>query len=193
METLARSAAPAATAFAVTSILSTVSLVLMFSGAGVFGPINDGLSVVQFLLLVPVALAFHRLLPAGGLPLPSLATGVGILAMLTFAVLQSLLVVGLVRFEQTLGPVLATGAVIGLWFVVINALLLRSLSLPGWLPWAGIVAGLSFILTAVGWFFLGGIQHPLVAVGFLIGAVLLPVWGFAMGRALPAALALAGA
>ncbi|HSR46701.1 MAG TPA: hypothetical protein VLL77_01820 [Anaerolineales bacterium] len=187
MEVLIRNAALSAYLFAVASILSTVTLMIMFAGVGIFGPINDLISVFQFLFLIPVALATHQALRPAGSTAVLIVTIVGVLAMLVFAVLQSLLVVGVVRFEQTLGAVLAMGALIGLWLAITQGAQLSGGQVPTWLGWVGILGGLSFVLTAIGWFFLGGMQHPLVAVGFLIGAILLPAWGIGTGRLLSVA------
>lgn len=184
MNSIVHYAGIAAYLFAAASILSTLALIVMFAGVGVFGPINDVISALQFLFLVPVAIASYQTLRPMNPVMTAISTVVGVLAMLIFAALQLSLVAGILRFDQTLGAVLAAGAVIGLWLIAADATLLMGGHVATWLGWTGIVGGISFVLTAVGWFFLGGIDHPAVTVGFIVGAILLPVWGFGLGRVL---------
>jgi hypothetical protein len=74
------------------------------------------------------------------------------------------------------------GAVIGVWMVVTDALLLTGGHIATWLAWTGIVGGISFVITAIGWFYLGGMEHPAIAIGFIVGAISLPAWGIGLGR-----------
>ena len=136
----------------VASLISTVTLILMFTVAAFFGPVNDAVSVVWVLAFVPLAFLFYRLhQPVNG-PLSLLTAVVGIAAMLIFAVAQMLLVLRVVGFEQSLGVVLSMGAVIGLWALV-NGFLARSGgTLPSAMVWLLIIFGASFVLTAVGWY-----------------------------------------
>lgn len=169
-----------------TSIASTVTLILMFTVAMFFGPVNDAISVLWCLSFIPLAVLFCRLHQPVNAPL-SLATAVvGIAAMAVFAVAQLLLVLRAVTFEQSLGVVLSMGGIIGLWALV-NALLARSGgTLPAGMVWLLILFGLSYFLTAMGWY-VAGQQNPLVMIGFLIGAITGPVWAFWLGRLLLAA------
>ena len=154
----------------ITSIASTVTLILMFAVAVFFGPINDAISVIWALSFIPLAVFFYRLNQPANAPL-SLATAViGVAAMLVFAVSQTLLVLRVVRFEQTLGLVLLMGAIIGLWAAFNGFLARGNGALPGGLIWLLIIFGVSFVFTAVGWY-QAGQQHPLTAAGFLIGAI----------------------
>ena len=167
----------------VTSIASTITLILMFTVAAFFGPVNDAISVLWCLTFIPLAFLFYRLhQPVNG-PLSLIAAIVGIVAMAVFAVAQMLLVLRVVSFEQSLGLVLSMGAVIGLW-ALLNGILARSGgTLPGGMVWLLIVFGLSFMITAVGWY-QSGPQNPLVAAGFLIGAIAGPAWAIWLGRML---------
>jgi hypothetical protein len=49
----------AAYLFSTGSILSSITLVIMFAGVGIFGPLNDAISALEFLFLISVALAMY--------------------------------------------------------------------------------------------------------------------------------------
>lgn len=172
---------------AIASIISMVALFIFFAVGGVFGPINDVASVFQMLFLIPVALVLHQVFRQSAPAVVSLITIPAILAMLLIAVLQGLLVIKQVRFDQTLPWVLAMGGVVGLWWLVGGLLSLGHSAIPAGLAWAGIISGLSFIAVTIG-FWIGGQEHPLAAAGFLVGAVSVPVWGFWLGRLLNSGL-----
>jgi hypothetical protein len=164
-------------------IASSIALVVFFAGIGIFGPINDALSVFQFLCLIPVALALHRILARHAPALSFGAAAVGIVAMLAVAVLQALLVFGRVGFEQILKPVLLLSGIVGVWWLVTSAVALAYGALPAGLAWAGVAAGASSVLGMVGFWF-GGQEHPLAAVGFLAVAVSAPPWALWLARGL---------
>jgi hypothetical protein len=88
-----------------------------------------------------------------------------------------------VSFEQTLRPILILGVVLGLWWLVTGVLALNGSILPSGLAWTGMIAGASYIVIAIG-FWLSGPQHPLAAIGFLVGAVASPAWAIWLGRLL---------
>ena len=164
-------------------ILSFSALFIFFAVGGIFGPINDLISIFQFLFLVPVALALHRILAVEAPAVSAAATAAGIAAMLLIAPLQALMVLGVVGFEETLRPILLLGAIVGLWWLVTSIVALTSGALPAGPAWVGVVAGATMILTAIG-FWLGGQKHPLTAAGFVAAAVAVPVWAFWLGRVL---------
>ncbi|MBN1580833.1 MAG: hypothetical protein JXA89_09040 [Anaerolineae bacterium] len=166
-------------------ILGFIALFVFFAIGGIFGPINDAFSVFQFLFMIPLALALHRLLARHIFPLSLGATIVGIAVMLVMAVLQALLVLGVVRFEQSLKPILALGAVLGLWWLATSIPSLAYGALLAGLAWAGIVAGASDIIGAVG-FWIGGQEHPLAAISFVALALSAPTWTIWLGRVLAA-------
>jgi hypothetical protein len=163
------------------SIASTVTLILMFTVAAFFGPVNDAISVVWVLAFIPLAFFFYRLNQPVNPSLSLIAAIIGTAGMVVFAAAQMLLVLGVVSFEQSLGLVLSMGAVVGLWATA-NGFLARSGgSLPSMMTWLLIIFGLSFMITAVGWYFAGQ-ENPLVMIGFLIGAIAGPVWAIWLGR-----------
>ena len=174
-------------------IIILITLVLLFTLGGIWGPINDGASVIWALSFLPIALVTYQLHRSVNAPVSLAITVLGIAAMLLFAVLQSLLVVGVVRFEQTIATIIGLGGVIGL-FVLVNGLLARiGHTLPSGMIWFMIAYGISTLLAVVG-YWLGGQDHPLAAIGYLSGAIAGPIWTIWFGRLLlaekvPAALA----
>jgi hypothetical protein len=107
--------------------------------------------------------------------------------MHTLAILQTALVVGKVEYEQSLRPVLAANAVIGLWLVV-NSILAsrgshRERTIPRGLARVSLVAGIGLILIALG-FWIGGEEHPLTAVGALVAFAGIFIWAIWFGKLL---------
>src|SRR6266566_2828900 len=83
----------------------------------VFGGINDVLAVVTGLLMLPTVVAVDVLL-RDRTPLASrLALIVGIGANVAIVILQSLLIDGVLTFEQEIGPVLIAFLALVVWFV----------------------------------------------------------------------------
>lgn len=56
-------------------------------------------------------------------------------------------------------------------------------TLPTGLLWLTLVLGLGFVIGSIG-FWIGDQQHPLAMVGFLVTALIGPVWGIWFGRLL---------
>ena len=169
------------------SVLSFLTILIFFAVGGIFGPINDAISVFQFLFLVPVALALYRLLNPYAQTLSFIAAALGITAMLIFAILQALLVFRQVRFEQTFTYVLLMTGTVGVWWLIVSIISLTNSVYPTGLAWVGITAGAASILVLIG-FWIGGQQHPLAIIGFLIDMIAIPLWAFWMGKTLSSLL-----
>lgn len=83
-----------------------------------FGRINDVLVLVSFLLAAPTAVALHGILRRR-LPILSLVTlGLGLTALAAIVVLQALLILDVLTFEQQIGPVSVALFVLAVWFVL---------------------------------------------------------------------------
>ena len=82
-----------------------------------FGWINDVLAVVTGLLMLPPAVAVDVLLRDRAPRASRLALIVGIGANGAIVILQSLLIAGVLTFEQEIGPVLIAFLALVVWFV----------------------------------------------------------------------------
>jgi hypothetical protein len=167
--------------------ISFVTLFVFFAVGGLWGPINDISSVFFALSLIPPALAWHHLHRSLFPRLSLVNLAIGIIAMLTLAILQAALVVGIVEYEQSLRPVLAATLVIGLWLVVNGVLASRGSHREGTVPrglaWVSLVAGIGSILVGLG-FWIGGEEHPLTAVGGLVSFAGIFIWAIWFGKLL---------
>lgn len=149
----------------VTGVVAPVGLVFLVAmyaafGAGArsqglaFGWVNDVLAIVTGLLMLPVAVAVHALLGSHAPAASRFALVIGIGANLAIVVLQSLLVLGALRFEQEIGPVLVAFLVLAVWFVLTGYLGSSSGLLPN-----GVRMGVL----------------PVTYIGY-------PIWAFWLGR-----------
>jgi hypothetical protein len=163
--------------------LSLVALMLFFSIGGFWGSLNDSLSVFWVLSFIPLAAALYQINRSVNGPISLAGSVIGIAAMIVFAVLQTLLVFSIVRFEQTFLAVLTMTALIGL-FAVIHAFLARAgHTLPQGLIWVMIIYGIASLIGALG-FQIGGEQHPLAMIGLLLTAISGLIWVIWFGRLL---------
>ncbi len=167
------------------SIASTAALFILFAGVGFMGPVNDFLSIFQFLALFPAVFALRQILGAGNPAIINLVTVLALLAMATIIFFQTGLVLGFFTFQQTLRPILAVGVLIGIWWMTVGFIGLSGNSFPAGLDWLAILSGFFYILIAVGFWISGSPEHPLAAIGFLVAAVTVPWWLFWLSRLLP--------
>jgi hypothetical protein len=159
--TALRLGARTALASGVLAAIGMVFLVGMFvsfaigatSPGMVFGRINDVLVMVSYALAMPTAIALHGLLRPQAPLMSGLATVIGIVALAAIVVLQLLLVVGVLTFEEQIGPVSIALLVAGAWFVVTGYLGSSKGALPG------------------------GVRHGLLAATY----VGYPIWAFWLG------------
>jgi hypothetical protein len=119
-----------------------------------FGWVNDVLAIVSGLLMLPVAVAVHVLLRQHAPAASRFALVIGIGANLAIVVLQSLLVLGALTFEQEIGPVLVAFLFLAVWFVLTGYLGSSSGLLPN-----GVRMGVL----------------PVTYIGY-------PIWAFWLGR-----------
>ncbi len=165
-------------------LANMITLMLMFTVNPFWGPVNDAISVAWLLSFLPLAVLLAQVNQSVmGRGIAVSTAVVGAVAMLLFAVLQSLLVVGQVRFEQTLAAVMTLGGVLGLWLLLNGLLALMGKTLPGGLVWLTIGFGLSYVVAAIG-FWLGGYEQPILWIGAGLGYLIGPVWAFWLGRLL---------
>jgi hypothetical protein len=165
---------------AVATIATAITAILFFTLGERFGKLNDAVSVLQMLLMLPVSAGLFLLIRHSGAELALLATVVGATGMLVAAVLQALLVFSVVRYEQTIAAVLTAGGAIGLWFLLTNILALTVAVLPSGLAISGIIVGVGYILVALG-FRIGGQEHPLSYTGAMLVIIGYSVWAIWLG------------
>ena len=165
---------------AVATLLTLITGILFFSAGGLFGPINDAASVIQMLLMLPVAAALYLLTRHDATALALLAAAIGVAGMLIAAVLQALLVFRVVEYEQTTAATLFAGGAVGVWLVLANLLAVAAGSLPGGLVLTGVVAGAGYVLLVIG-FRPGGQVHPLFYVGSGLAVIGYTLWGAWVG------------
>jgi hypothetical protein len=173
---------------AAVTMATLITGVLFFTVNESFGTVNDAVSVLQVVLMLPVAIVVYLLTrPVNGV-LALLALAVGGAGMGIVAVLQAMLVLKMVRFEQTIKAVLSAGAAIGAWLVLSNLLALLGSVLPWGLALFGIGAGIGYLLAAFG-FYQGGQQHLLFYAGSALIVVGYVIWGAWLGRLLQIGMA----
>jgi hypothetical protein len=110
---------------AVVSAAGIVFLVGMFaafaignpSSAMVLGTINDALVVVQYVLLLPAVVALQAVLRDGSPRSRLVVAALGVVGIAGVAVLQGLLVAGVVTFEQEIGPAGIAYIPLAAWFI----------------------------------------------------------------------------
>jgi hypothetical protein len=143
----------------VVSIFGIAFLVLFFAGAGGwFGTLNDIAVIIQYILMLPIAVTLQRYLRPDNERLSRAAFVIGLAGMLTVIALQSLLVANLIPFQVYIVIVSVGFLVATAWFVI-NGIVGRA---AGKLP--------------------GGLVLDILA-GLYVGY---PIWAFLLGRRLMA-------
>jgi hypothetical protein len=202
-----RSASPVLWALTsgITGLLANVLLILFFLLArpfGVNGPLaeagqdlmwlgsaNDVVIIVQFLTFIPVALALRRWLP----PTRSvrIATAAAVGAMVVVAILQLLLVAGVLEFDVQVMLVVAMFLVVYAWIVAVSSTGHRHGTLPRPVTRFGLLLGVSLpvglVIAAAGLLFPSGspAQLAFVIPGVAVAAIGwlgLPVWPLVLAR-----------
>lgn len=168
---------------AAANVIGFLSLFIFFAVGGPAGIINDSSSVFFSMSLIPLALAWHHLHRALFRSVSLAVATIGVIAMITAAILQALLVFGVVEFDQTLRTVLTANAVIGGWLVMNGILARIGSSLPQGLAWVSIGAGVGLVLIIAG-FWIGGQEHPLTAIGGTVAFLGTLIWAIWSGRLL---------
>jgi hypothetical protein len=167
---------------ATATILTFVSAISFFSLGQPFGTLNDIASVFQVVFMLPLALVLYRLSRPHGQRLSFLAAALGVGGMLVGGAVQSLLVAGVLTYQQTV-QFFPAGSAIGGWLILSSYLSLSSHVLPRALAWAGVLAGVGYGLTVAG-FLLGGYQNPVFYAGGLLTVISYSTWAFWLGRVL---------
>jgi len=197
-----RSASWAAYFSGITALLGLVSLILFFSFESVpgtsqsphfWGPISDISPIFQMGSMLVVLLAFFRMQQTRASGLSRVGSAIGIIGMAGVVLLQFMLIVKVITFEQEVLPVLVATAVVGLWLILVNYLGKRQGDLPARLAWLGIAVGVAFLFEPVMLALAGGavawrvfMSNYLLLAGstlvFLVSYIGFPIWAFWLGR-----------
>jgi hypothetical protein len=149
---------------------------------GWLGTVNDAVLVVQFLAMIPVALALRRWLPRTRSV--RVATAMAVSAMVAVAVLQILLIAGALDFDVQVFLVVAAFLFVYAWVFIVSSIGHRSGTLPRSVTRFGLLLGASFplgllIFTAglLGW------GSPAQLAWLAAAAWLaLPIWPLVLAR-----------
>jgi hypothetical protein len=148
--TLIRFAGWAAYFHAAATLAVIVTITIFYMVGGPWGWINDLVSVGWVLSYLPAAVILYQFNRTENRRAAAAAAAVGISAVLVFAVLQSLLVLRLVRFTDTISLVLMAGAGIGLWLLINGRLAAGGQHIPARLAKRTALFGLGYLLAAGG-------------------------------------------
>lgn len=141
---LSQTAAWCAFTSGVVSAVGIVFLVAFYATFnGSLGTLNDIAVATQYALMLPIAFVLHQMLRIRG-HTASLATlFLGFTGMLAVIILQVLLVIGAIPFEQQISMVIIGFLVVLAWFVMIWRLGSSAVGLPGGML-LHVLAGLYF-------------------------------------------------
>lgn len=205
---LVRIAGWAAILSGIAAILAMVTLVLFFwleapsTGTSaaqdhLWGPLSDLCPIIQMALLLLVAYVLFLLQRPAAPALSLIAAIVGAIGMLGVMLLQALLLLKVIPFEQEVGPVVFATGMVGVWILLVNFVGRAQDGLPSRLTWLGVAVGAAFVLEPVLLFAAGGgvnwrafMSNYLLlaasAVIFLVAYVGFPIWAIWLGRVLMA-------
>jgi MFS family permease len=165
---------------AIATLAAFATLIIFFAVGDPFGIINDSITVIGSIVLIPVLLALYQLhrvhTPAASLG----ALLVGIIAVLFAGTLQALLVFRVITYAQTAFPVPLAYGVFGLSLAYYNYLACVHETFSRKLALWGVAAGIGYLVTTLG-FILGGQNHPLTYIGGLTAIIAAPVWSIWIG------------
>jgi hypothetical protein len=111
-----------------------------------FGTLNDIATLVQFLCMLPLTVAFHRLAPSDRRGLSLISVAVGVVGLLVVVIAQALLVARVLSFEVNLPFVMAAFGLFGVWMILADRFVRASGGLPSGLARLGELAGIAFVL-----------------------------------------------
>ena len=163
---------------AIATIIGAVTLVIFFSVGDPYGKINDVSSVVIGLTAIVILFALYQLHRSAAPTISLIVFLVGALAMLTAAVVQTLLVINGTNFGMIV--TIAFG-IFGASLIAFGYLAVVNETLSRGLAWLGIAAGIGYVLVITG-FILGGENHPLTYLGGAVSVIAYPTWSIWLGR-----------
>lgn len=102
--------------------IGLVFLVIFFSGVPLFGPLNDTAVIIHYLLLLPIMVYLYRLLKQDDQPIHELTLVIGLFGAVGVILLQGLLVLGVMPFNQQIVFVIPAFLIGTIWFFLIERL-----------------------------------------------------------------------
>ncbi len=166
---------------AAATIMGLVTLLIFFAQGEPWGTLNDITSVILALSLLPVLFMLHRILRRDAPAVSMVALMIGGIGLLAATLVQSLLILKVITFDQTAVLAPAAFGLFGASLMVYGFLGFSNTLLPRRLIWLSIIAGAGYVLVITG-FILGGQDHPLAAIGGLISVIGYPIWAIWFGR-----------
>ena len=117
-----RIAAFCAYASGVVSVFGIIFLIAFFGVGASTGRLNDIAVIVQYFLMLPIAIALYQILREFNPRLNLVALLIGIPGMLAVIILQILLVTGVMPFSVQILPVIVAFLVVLIWFIMVGYL-----------------------------------------------------------------------
>lgn len=111
-----------------------------------FGTLNDIATVFQFLCMLPLTVALHRLASPDQRGFSQFGAAVGVTGLLGVVIAQALLVAGVLSFAVNLPIVMTAFALFGVWMILANHLAQTSGGLSRRLAWLGKATGAAFVV-----------------------------------------------
>lgn len=106
-------------------VVSIFGIIFLFAFFGIGAPtgrLNDIAVIVQYSLMLPIAIALYQILREFNPRLNLVALLIGIPGMLAVIILQILLVTGVVPFSVQILPVIVAFLVVLIWFIIVGYL-----------------------------------------------------------------------
>ncbi len=194
----------AASVTGIMGILSFVSIALFFAleapaananpqGFYFWGTLSDIAAPLTMLPLLVVIQGLHLVERTGAPLLSRVARAIGTIGAVAITILQVLLIVRVLSFEQEVGPVVYANALVGAWLLLANYMGRTQRILPTALAWLGIAVGIAQVLYPVVFQILGGagfyanvgsdfLVLTITSVVFLVSYIGFPIWAIWLGR-----------
>ena len=185
---------------AVMWVLALIFLALEFTVSATFGTLSNGANALALLLFLPLVLLLSGLYrPAS----PVVSTGALIIAIIGLAAAfftHVQLVIGAVRFQDVILRLYAGYALIGIWFVALAFMNIKTPLLSKGLGWTSVITGAGFLFFFVSMLIMGTEAFvmepgsststtggPMLWLGYLGGLAYTfgySVWAIWLGRSL---------
>lgn len=163
------------------TILGFITIIIFFMVGDPFGIMNDISSVVIALAGIPILLAMHQLHRSARPALSLIAFVIGIVAVLVVAATQTMLVLKIIKYEQSAAPATIGFGVFGASLILFGYLSYIANTFSRRMSVWGIFAGLGYILVTAG-FLLGLQEHPLSYIGGVMTVIAFPTWAVMLGK-----------